>query len=100
MDNYPTVIPLPDEIKGGFVTRVGHIMWGQQKQRSKKMTTERILKKWRREALEVLEDEKRSTDPAFYSAKLVLFSTHILHMTQELLDIQLLKKPVKKGVKK
>lgn len=51
------------------------------------MTTERTLKKWRREALEVLEYKDDPANPA-----LVPFATYILHMTRELLDIHLLQK--------
>jgi len=54
------------------------------------MTTERTLKKWRREALEVLHNNQQT--PNGHNVKLVPFATYILHMTQELLDVQLLEK--------
>ena len=77
-------------MEGGFVTRVGHIMWGQQKERRLNMTTERTLKKWRREALEVLHTNQQT--PNNDNVKLVPFATYIIHMTQELLDVHLLQK--------
>jgi len=54
------------------------------------MTTERTLKKWRREALEVLHTNQQT--PNNDNVKLVPFATYIIHMTQELLDVHLLQK--------
>ena len=54
------------------------------------MTTERTLKKWRREALEVLHTSQQT--PNNDNVKLVPFATYIIHMTQELLDVHLLQK--------
>jgi hypothetical protein len=63
-----------------------------KKKGRKKMITERTLKRWRKDALEIRDILDKYNNESEFTIQRREMSRRILHMTQELLDLHLIKK--------